>query len=165
MNKIVSAFLVLITLVSQFAGSQAIAATSATSLAKQVVIQQISISQRSGEDLDFGSAVQGAAALTVDPASPAAGTIPAGFDVSGAASQAYSVSLPSSVTLTTAGGGVNKEIVVDTFSFISTNGSTSAGALDGSGADVLKVGAKRAALGASQVAGSYSGTFTVTVAY
>ena len=68
MKKSLYAFVALVLIASQTVTSTAIAANSANSLAKQIVLAQISIAQRAGEDLDFGTAVQGAVALTLNPA-------------------------------------------------------------------------------------------------
>ena len=135
---------------------------SAVGTATQTVIAAIAISNIS--NLDFGTAPAGDPAKTVLP-----GTVEAAdngsFAVTGQASNAYTISLPADgvVTMTTAGGGVNKSIAVNSFTSYPAAGAN--GMLSASGTQTLFVGATRAALAASQVTGSYTGTYTVTVIY
>ena len=84
----------------------------------------------------------------------------ASFNVTGQADYTYSITLPSSVLLTRQNG--SETMTVDEF----TSTPTPTGKLNGSGSQVLNVGATLN-VGASQVAGTYvSGTpFTVTVNY
>ncbi len=134
-------------------------AVSQTGTAKQVVTTALALLNVS--DLDFGTAAQGEAAKTVAPGS-SENSENGSFAVTGQPNVAYTISLPSSaVTLTTGGGGANETISVD--SFVSSPAAT--GLLDASGAQSLFVGATRAALTTSQVAGTYTGTYTVTVVY
>lgn len=144
-----------------FANSSAVVqAASDTANAIQTVIAAIAIAQVS--DLDFGTAPQGDAAKTVAPGT-AEDAENASFAVTGEPSTSYTITLPadSTVVMTTGAGGANETIAVDSF----TSFPVTTGTLDGSGAQSLFVGATRAALGASQVAGSYTGAFTVTVVY
>jgi hypothetical protein len=147
-------------LLMTFGHGKAAWAISTTANALQVVIASLAISKVS--DLDFGSAAQGDAAKVV-PAGTAEATDNASFAISGAPSTAYTITLPSDgvVVMQTAGGGLNKDIAVNTF----TSFPSSTGMLDGSGNQLLLVGATRASLGASQVTGSYTGSFTVSVVY
>ncbi len=78
------------------------------------------------------------------------------FTVTGDKDVAYSISLPGSATLT-AGGDT---VTVDTI----TSNPSGTGVLAGNGRATLNVGA-RLNLGVNQAAGSYSGTFDVTVNY
>lgn len=135
-------------------------AISTTADALQVVIASLSISKVS--DLDFGSAPQGDP-LKVVAAGTAEDASNASFNIAGAPSTAYTITLPSNgtVVMQTAGGGTNKDIAVDSFASFPSG----TGLLDGSGNQLLLVGATRAALGASQVTGSYTGSFTVAVVY
>ncbi len=141
-------------------------AATATGDSSAEIVTAISITK--GTALDFGSVVAAASAGTVamDTAgsrtcstvtcvSQDAGTA-ASFDVSGQADYQYSVTLPTSTTISD-GGGTNS-MTIDTFSHNSGN------ALDGTGADTFNVGATLS-VGADQVAGSYTGTFDVTVEY
>ncbi len=79
----------------------------------------------------------------------------ASFDVSGQGDYTYSVTLPASTTLV---DGATNEMTVDTFADNST------GTLDGAGAETFNVGATLN-VGADQIAGSYTGTFDVSVDY
>ncbi|EQC47338.1 DUF4402 domain-containing protein [Bacteriovorax sp. Seq25_V] len=135
-------------------------AASDTAQALAVVTAAINIAQVA--DLDFGSAVQGDAQSTVAPADASA----AEFTVTGQPSTAYTITLPSDGTIemiTGAGGSADERIAVD--SFTSTPAAGANGSLDGTGSETLKVGATRAALSATQVAGNYAATFTVDVVY
>ena len=149
-------------LTASYLMSQATNAASDTAQALQTVIAAISISQVS--DLDFGSAAPGDAAKTVAPGA-AENAENASFLVTGEASTAYTITLPadSTVVMQTGAGGANETIGVD--SFTSNPAAGANGLLDGSGQQDLFVGATRDALGASQVAGAYTATFTVDVVY
>lgn len=86
------------------------------------------------------------------------GTYNAGvWAVTGEASTAYDITLPASATLSSGGSSMT----VDTFTSDKA-GETST--LDGTGADTFKVGATLTVAG-SQATGTYTGTYTVTVAY
>lgn len=145
----------------------AIAAT-ATSNADATIIQAISISNTAG--LDFGSVVADSASAgtvtmsaagtrsctTVTCVAQDAGQA-SGFDVSGEASYTYTITLPASTSLS---DGAGNSMTVDTF----TDSKSGAGTLDGTGADSFTVGADLS-VGMGQVAGTYNGTFDVTVEY
>lgn len=137
-------------------------AASDTAQAVMTVLASLSITQVS--DLTFSDAEAGAAAETIAPGS-AEDANNASFDVAGEPNTAYTITLPADATVTmiTGGGGANETIAVN--SFTSNPAAGANGLLDGSGAQALYVGATRAALGASQVAGSYAATFTVDVVY
>ena len=77
------------------------------------------------------------------------------FNVSGYSSESYSVTLPSSATLTSGGN----TMTVDTFTH-DAGGSPSLS----SGSDNFNVGATLN-VGATQTGGAYTGTFAVTVGY
>jgi spore coat protein U-like protein len=137
-------------------------AASTTGNAIQTVIAALSIANVS--DLNFGSAPAGDVAKTVAPGASEDATN-GSFTVTGQASTAYTITLPVDgvVTMITAGGGVDKTIAVD--SFLSFPAAGANGLLSSTGSQSLFVGATRAALGATQVAGAYTGTYTVTVVY
>ncbi len=137
-------------------------AASTTGTARQVVIAAISIANVS--DLDFGTAPAGDALKTVAPGA-AENAENGSFTVTGQASTAYTISLPADgvVTMTTGGGGANETIAVT--SFLSSPAAGANGLLSAGGTQNLFVGATRAALGAAQVAGTYTATYTVTVVY
>lgn len=119
-------------------------------------------------DLGFGSLVSaGGGTVTVSPAgarwadggttlgSPA-GVAPASFSVSGDPGLAFSIVLPSTATLSSG----SASMTVDAF----TSSPAGTGTLDTAGQGEVRVGATLQ-VGASQASGSYSGTFSVTVAY
>ena len=137
-------------------------AASTTGTARQVVISALSIANVS--DLDFGTAPAGDVAKTVAPGS-SENADNGSFTVTGQANTAYTITLPAdgTVTMTTAGGGVDKTIAVDSFASFPAAGAN--GLLSAGGTQSLFVGATRAALSATQVAGTYTGTYTVTVVY
>lgn len=138
-------------------------AASTTGNAVQVVTAAINIVNVS--DLDFGTAAQGDAAKTVAPGT-AEDSFNGSFTVTGTASTAYTITLPadSVVTMTTAGGGTaDKIIAVNSFTSFPAAGAN--GLTDAGGSQLLLVGATRAALSATQVAGNYTGTYTVDVVY
>ncbi len=85
------------------------------------------------------------------------GGIPAAasFDATGASDATYSITLPSSATLTS---GANT-MTIDSF----TDDAGASPTLPG-GSDTFNVGATLN-VGATQAAGTYSGTFSVTVNY
>lgn len=161
MRKVCLSLVLAINAITLLFGQHAYGA-SATGNAVQVVTTAIAIAYVS--DIDFGTAPQGDAAKTVAPGA-AENATNGSFTVTGTPSTAYTISLPADgvVTMTTAGGGANKTIAVD--SFVSSPAAGANGMTDGSGSQTLFVGATRAALGAAQVTGNYTGTFTVTVVY
>lgn len=139
-----------------FTTAHAAGSASATGTAIQTVLTSIAIT--ADHDLDFGSATPGDLAKTIAAGSPDAAT----FNVTGEMNQAYNITLPADGTvtmITNAGGSPDEQIPVNTFT------SSATGVLDATGAETLSVGATRSALSATQVTGSYTGTFTVTVAY
>lgn len=142
-------------------------AADATGTATADVLAPLGISQ--SVEMDFGTVAGDTASATtvvlttagttssIDGAftsgTPAAGI----FDVTGEPSQAYSITLPAApVTLTS---GVN------TMSATAFNHDAGASpALDGTGNDSFNVGATLN-LAAGQPAGTYNGSYTVTVDY
>ncbi len=135
-----------------------------TKAGKGKVFAPISISATS--NIDFGTMIPTGTAgtVTVTPAgarssvdvdllggTPAA----ASFDATGASDATYSIILPSSATLSS---GANT-MTVDTF----TDDAGASPTLTG-GSDTFNVGATLN-VGATQAAGTYSGTFAVTVNY
>lgn len=117
-------------------------------------------------NLEFGSVVAGASAGTVTISTAGArsvtgvtelgGTLQAAsFNVTGEGTSTYSISFSSGDTLT----GPGTAMSINTF----TNDAGATPALTG-GTDSFNMGATLN-VGASQTAGSYSGSFTVTVDY
>ena len=79
----------------------------------------------------------------------------ASFDVTGDGNANYSITLPSSTTLSSGGN----TMIVDTFNHDAGASPTLVG-----GSDTFNVGATLH-VGATQASGTYSGTFSVTVNY
>jgi spore coat protein U-like protein len=158
--------------VKSFAQSQVTADASAT------IVAPISITQDNG--LNFGSIAAGSTAsdVRVTPAGArsitnggnatlsvgGAAASAASFTVTGSAGYQYTVSLPADDIVTLSDGGTNS-MAVNSFNFLATNNNatTGTGILTG-GSDILKVGATLL-VSANQAAGSYTGTFDVTVNY
>ena len=148
--------------------SQTARAADVTGTATAEVLAPLAISQTT--QMNFGDVAGDSASATtvvlttagatssVDGAytggSPAAGA----FAVTGGASLAYSITLPADGTVVLTGPGVDMD--VDGFNH-DAGGSP---ALDGTGNDSFNVGATLS-LGAGQVAGTYNGSYTVTVDY
>ncbi len=125
------------------------------------------ISISAGASMDFGTMTPTGTAgtVTVTPAgvrtsvnvdlfggTPAA----ASFSVTGEPGQAYFITLPSSATLSSGGD----TMTIDTF----TDDAGASPVLGIGGSDTFNVGATLN-VGATQAAGTYSGTFSVTVNY
>jgi len=142
-------------------------ADAATASAAATVVAPISISKTS--DLEFGTVASTGTAGTVTVSTTGtrtssnvdllAGATPAAaaFTVSGQANATYSVSMPTTTTLT---GGTSGEQINATLS----NDATGSPSLSGAGAGTLHVGGVLA-IGANQTPDSYTGSFQVTVAY
>lgn len=160
--KLNKSLLAVATIATIALAGQKLLAVTGNGTAKQVVIAALAIANVS--DLDFGTAAAGDAAKTVAPGS-SENAENGSFNVTGQANTAYTITLPADgvVIMQTAGGGVNKDIAVNTF--VSNPAAGANGLLNGSGAQTLFVGATRAALGAAQVAGSYTATYSVDVVY
>ena len=150
-------------------GSSAMAATSATGTASATIVTPISISKTT--DLSFGKispsgslgtvviANNGTRSRTGGTVLVTGGTVSqAVFSISGESGLTYDVTLPTSVTLD---DGASNTMTVDNFT---TNIATDGTEAVGSGATTMNVGATLN-VAANQTAGTYSKTFTVTVAY
>jgi hypothetical protein len=170
MKKIIILFVVL----GGFAASSFGQAT-ATATSTATIVTPISIGK--DVDMNFGNVAVKAAGTVVLPANSAptrtytggitfpnvTGTVAAAqFTVSGQNDYTYSISLPSTLTLTRASG--TETMVVD--NFVSTPTVTDAGTLSGTGSQILYVGATLN-VGAAQAAGVYQNPtgFNVTVNY
>ena len=161
-RRIVAALLVSLAAVAAHAQSSA----SATASALAKVISPIAITKTA--DLNFGTIITGpAGTVIVSPAgvetasgatvvNPNPNVSAAQFSVTGEPSTAYSIALPSTITITNGA----QTMTVDNF----TSNPTPTGLLSGAGAQSLAVGARLNVL-ANQAVGNYAGTFTVTVAY
>jgi hypothetical protein len=153
--------------IAALAFSVSVRAADATATASATIITPMSISKTA--DMNFGYLSVGASAGTVvlAPAGTrtytggvtllSGGTVTAAaFTVTGSGSMTYSITLPTSVTLTSSGNTMTAN------TFTSTPSGT--GTLS-SGSQALEVGATLN-VGANQAAGAYtSSNFTVTVAY
>ncbi|QIG54252.1 DUF4402 domain-containing protein [Altererythrobacter sp. BO-6] len=140
----------------------------ATGTATAVIVAPITITN-TGSGLNFGTiAPDDTASGTVTigytgTATPSGVVLVAGattpsadeFTVSGEDGQAYTIDIDTDVTLTRAGGTETMTATLD---------AESAGDIIGDGNDVFAVGGELT-VGAGQVAGSYSGTYTVTATY
>jgi len=147
------------------------AQSTASSTADAVIATPITLSNTAG--LDFGTILAGTVASTVQltaagaptrtvtagDATLASSTISAAaFSVNGTANQTYAITLPADGAVTLTGPG--PAMAVNGF----THDAGATPTLTGSPPDTLYVGATLS-VGASQTAGSYSGSFDVTVAY
>lgn len=151
--------------IAALSASQAWAA-SASSTADAEVVLPISISNTTGMNFGRVSPTGIAGTVVLNAASTrtptnvdllSGGTVAAAtFVVRGGASEAYAITLPASATITS---GANN-MTVDSF----THDAGGSPTLDATGNDSFNVGATLN-VGASQAAGSYSGTFSVTVDY
>ena len=154
--------------VAIFASTQAFAASQATANASATVLSPITIAKV--DDMNFGSFVSGTSAGSV-ALTPASATNKTGagvlnpdgegsaakFSVTGLSNGVFSITLPTSVTLTATGG----TMTVDTFT---TDLSPTAATLSAGGLADLYVGATLQ-VGAAQADGTYTGTFDVSVDY
>jgi hypothetical protein len=157
--------------VAIFASSHAFAASQVTANASATVLSPISIAKV--DDMSFGSFIAGptaagTVALTAESTTSRTGTsvvldtgspgAAAKFSVTGLSNGVFSITLPTSVTLTTTGSGT---MTVDTFT---TDLSLTAATLSVGGTADMYVGATLQ-VGAAQAEGTYTGTFDVSVNY
>jgi Domain of unknown function (DUF4402) len=148
--------------------------SSASASASATIIQPIAIAKTA--DLVFGNLAVGATGGTVaistanavtiggagnaisQPTNGSGNPAAAGFTVTGESGMTYAISLPVDGTVTLADAAAH---TMSVNAFTSNVGAT--GTLTG-GTQTLKVGATLT-VGNSQAAGTYSGSFSVTVAY
>lgn len=112
-------------------------------------------------DLVFTEAAAGSPAETVN-ADLTETAQNGSFDVTGEPNKAIAITLPADgmVKMMVNGGGTpDNEIAVDTFT------SNAPAQIDAAGTTPLYVGATRATLSATQMAGDYEGTYNVDVVY
>lgn len=89
----------------------------------------------------------------------------AAYDVSGQASTTYAITLPATITVTETVGSVATMTIGTLLARTASAGADGlTGTLDGLGADSFTVGGTLT-VAAAQLAGTYAGTFDVTVAY
>jgi hypothetical protein len=156
----------LLSLTAAVASAQAAGSATATASAFAKVITPIAITKTA--DLNFGTIISGPAGnVTVSPAgienatgatvlNPNPNVSAALFSVTGEPSTAYSIALPSSISITNGA----QSMTVSAF----TSNPTPGGVLSAGGSQALQVGATLA-VATNQAIGNYSGTFSVTVAY
>jgi hypothetical protein len=158
----------ILTTVGVFAQGNPTATASATASAN--IIQPLEIVKTA--DLAFGNIASGTSEGTVVIATDGARTSTGGvtlieagnvsnaasFDVNGLADASFTIEVPASIVIETAGGA--DQMTVD--NFVSSLGADSV--LDANGEATLNVGATLN-VSAQQAAGLYSGSFDVIVAY
>ena len=152
------------------AGSLSAAQNSANTSANATarIISPITLTKVT--DLNFGDVVPSGVAgtVTVTPAAlrtsaggaslgNGAAVTAASFTVGGQGSATYTITLPAAAVTLTSGANT---MTVDTF----TSNPSGTGALSAGGSQTLNVGANLN-VGISQATGTYSGSFSVTVAY
>lgn len=140
-------------------------ADSASASASATISAPLTISKTA--DLSFGviapSASQGT--VTISNAGSRTGSnvdllsggtaSAASFSISGQSNASYSISIPGNATLTSGANGMTATLTSD---------APTTPSLNGSGQATVNVGGELG-VGANQAAGSYTGTFSVTVAY
>lgn len=132
------------------------------------IVSPISITKIA--DMNFGDVVPSSSAGTVVLTTAGARSVTGGaslgltgatsaatFTVNGQANYTYAITLPSAANIS---DGASHTMSVGTF----TSSPSSTGTLDAGGSQALALGATLN-VGASQVPGTYSGSFSVTVAY
>ena len=143
-----------------------------TANATATIITPIAITHEGKPDLNFGKIVPSSTAGTVviTPAGAISATSgvtlfeqdnttsAATFTVTGESDATYAITLPESINISETGGTTT--MTVDNF----TSNPSGTGTLAANGEQTLSVGA-RLNVDAGQVAGDYTGEFSVTVAY
>ena len=141
-------------------------AASATANSSVTIITPATVTKTA--DLVFGNVAPTSTAGTVTMSaagarsgtnvalSALAGGNAASLNIAGNANSTFAITLPSSTSLT----GPGASMTVNTF----TSTPSGTGTLNGSGTATVTVGAKLA-VGANQVAGAYTGMFSITVDY
>jgi hypothetical protein len=174
MKKII---LLAITVIAGFSNNVQAQSTNtdvATAAAFATIVAPIAITKTT--DLQFGTVISGAGTVVVatndtrtiavsalNPGDQGAAPTAAVFTLTGEASYGYSIVIDANVPLLNTGGSDTMTMG----SFIADNDSgsgVSTGTLSVSGADTIKVGATLTVT-AGLTAGTYAGSFNVTVAY
>jgi hypothetical protein len=149
-------------------------AAETTANATATVVRPITITKVN--DLRFGAFSTSASGQTVQITTAGARTLTgalgvtstvgaASFTVAGEGGLTYAISLPSTtVTIQTDDGGAGETMAVTAFTSNPLGTGTLSGTLGGAGNQTLSVGATLTTV-ASQVAGNYTGSFTVAVDY
>ena len=149
--------------------SNAQSATSTSTTASATIVAPIAIAD--GTELMFGNIISDGTASTVTIAPDGARTATAGarfstalpgtfgassFVVTGEGNSTYAITLPIDGAISLAGPATSTAMTLSSF--------TSVGGTLAAGTETLTVGATLN-IGASQLPGAYSGTYTVTVSY
>ncbi len=170
MKKLVLGALFLTVFAASNAYGQGANSASATADAKARVVNPITLAVAGTSELNFGDLVPstssaGAVLLTPAAVRTAGGGVTLGsassvgvptFNVGGQANATYAITLPAAASTLTSGAN---SMTVDAFT-----GSKATGTLSAGGVDAFTVGATLN-VAQNQAAGSYAGTFSVTVAY
>ena len=144
-------------------------ATVSDATASATLIAPITITE--GTQMNFGGVIKAAGTVTLTNGGVRSSTnlnhfaisqfgtvTAASFNIGGEGLYTYSISLPTTISITDQGVGVGT-MVVNNFTTTSPTG-----ALDGDGLGTVLVGADLIVLGTEET-GLYSGTYSVTVAY
>ncbi len=142
-------------------------AASATANSTVTILAPVTITKTA--DLVFGTVSAGTTAGTVVMSTAGARSVTGGavlsstatgnaaaFNLTGNANSTYAITLPTSTTL----AGPGTSMTLNTF----TSNPSTTGTFNGSGSATLAVGGTLS-IGANQTAGSYTGSFSVTVDY
>lgn len=114
-------------------------------------------------ELNFGTAAQGDPLKTVPPGT-SENAENASYRVTGDPNRAFTITLPANGNMTTTGGtGANYRISVT--AFVSFPAAGANGLLNGSGQQMVYLGATRAAIRVTQIVGTYTRTIRLTVVY
>lgn len=152
-----------------FAGA-ASAQTSTSGTSTATVLSALTLSSTANLAFgDFSAGTGGTVVMSSAGARSATGGVVLGtvaansagaWSVGGDANKTYAITLPASATL----NGPTVAAVVQTMSVGTFTSSKATGTLSAGGADTFTVGATLT-VGNAQAPGSYTGTYTVTVAY
>ncbi len=106
----------------------------------------------------------GSAGVVASSATPVATN--AAYSVTGTGLETYAITLPTTTTVTTDGGGANKTMdITSMLAYVASESANAVtGTLDASGDDSFTLGGTLT-VQANQVGGVYAGTFDVTVDY
>ncbi len=165
MSKFIKAAVASSVLAASVMGANAAHAATATADARANILEELTVTKDAGTDLDFGTIITTGTAETVvvgnDGTRAACTNVvctgasdAADFSVTGSASEAVTLTVPTSVTLNGPSGAIMNANLTN----------TALTALDGSGNGGFSVGGALD-VAANQTDGAYLGTFTVTVEY
>jgi hypothetical protein len=174
MNRVVNMALGVVALAAAAGPAFSQTSASVTTTGTITVVSPLALTKAT--DLAFGSIVRPSAGSNTILINAASGTrsiqgggngaltssasTRAAYSVQGEGGQSFSITIPSSLSMTRAGGG---ETLPVTLTASSASGALS-GALGDAGAATFGVGGALS-LDSNAVAGTYSGTFNVTIGY